>query len=420
MKLRRARRRPLAKKPEALAVPGPRPPADPDTGGELVEEEKLVSLESSREAEKPLVVSSSDARPTALRTTLQILLALCVGAAVLWALYRVRSVALLLALSVLFAYMVAPVVAFFRRPVRWLKGRGLPLTAAIWLSYLVIFGIAAAAVFLVWPILTAQLTELRSQAPEIFSKVQSSWRTWKAGQTRMLPRDVRVFIDGMVDGAGTSALDYVKTVLVPKIGGWLMDLPWLILVPIFAVFLIKDAELFRRRALKVFLERRLRWRGDLFFEDVSQSMAAYIRALVGGSIVVATLCSAGFSLLGVSYPILFGVAAGLLEFLPLVGPFIIAVLVVAVTALQSLSGAAIVAGFLLVVRLLEDYVIYPRLVGRELPLHPMAVILAILCGAEIGGVAGVFLAVPTLAVLTVAYRHWRAHRAEESPRPTAV
>ena len=144
-------------------------------------------------------------------------------------------------------------------------------------------------------------------------------------------------------------------------------------------------------------------------------MAAYIRALVGGSIVVATLCSAGFSLIGVSYPILFGVAAGLLEFLPLVGPFIIAVLVVAVTALQSLSGAAIVAGFLLVVRLLEDYAIYPRLVGRELPLHPMAVILAILCGAEIGGVAGVFLAVPTLAVLTVAYRHWRAHRAEESP-----
>ena len=66
---------------------------------------------------------------------------------------------------------------------------------------------------------------------------------------------------------------------------------------------------------------------------------------------------------------------------------------------------------------MQDYVIYPRLVGRELPLHPLAVILAILCGGEIAGIAGIFLSVPVLAILTVAYRHWRAHQAAEIPRP---
>jgi predicted PurR-regulated permease PerM len=50
----------------------------------------------------------------------------------------------------------------------------------------------------------------------------------------------------------------------------------------------------------------------------------------------------------------------------------------------------------------------------------MAVILAILCGGEIAGLAGIFLAVPLLAILTVAYRHWRAHRAAEPPRPAVV
>ena len=78
------------------------------------------------------------------------------------------------------------------------------------------------------------------------------------------------------------------------------------------------------------------------------------------------------------------------------------------------------AAFLLVVRIAQDYFIYPRLVGREIPLHPMAVILAILCGGEIAGVAGVFLAVPVLAILTVAFRHWRAHRAAEPPRPAVA
>jgi predicted PurR-regulated permease PerM len=65
-------------------------------------------------------------------------------------------------------------------------------------------------------------------------------------------------------------------------------------------------------------------------------------------------------------------------------------------------------------------VIYPKLVGREIPLHPMAVILAILCGGEISGLAGIFLAVPMLAVLTVGYRHWRAHQAAETRRPAVV
>jgi hypothetical protein len=53
----------------------------------------------------------------------------------------------------------------------------------------------------------------------------------------------------------------------------------------------------------------------------------------------------------------------------------------------------------------------PRLIGHGVRLHPLAVILAILCGAELGGVAGIFLAIPAVAVLSVGYQHWLAHRA---------
>ena len=64
-------------------------------------------------------------------------------------------------------------------------------------------------------------------------------------------------------------------------------------------------------------------------------------------------------------------------------------------------------------RLVEDYVIYPRLIGHGMPLHPFAVIVAVLCGAELGGVPGVFLAIPTVAVASVGYRHWLAHTGSE-------
>lgn len=380
-----------------------------------------MSAESRVRSENAEARPASRWRVVAISTSVQILLALAILVAGLWTLHRIATVLLLLALAILFSYMVAPLVAFFRRPIGWLRGRSLPLAAAIWAAYLSLAAVAGLAIWLVWPLLDAQLGALRAQLPDYLSHLQASWKSWKAGQTRMMPRNARAFVEGLVDQASTGALDYIRKDLLPRVAGWVLNLPWLILVPIFAFFFLKDAELFRQRALKLFLERRLRWRGDLFFEEVSRSLAAYIRALVAGCIVVATLSTIGFLAIGIRYPLLFGVAAGLFEFLPLVGPFAIALVVIAVAGVESLSKAVLVAGFLLLLRIAEDYVIYPRLVGRELPLHPMAVILAILCGAELGGVAGVFLAVPALAILTAAFRHWRAHQnAAPPPRPSAA
>ena len=86
---------------------------------------------------------------------------------------------------------------------------------------------------------------------------------------------------------------------------------------------------------------------------------------------------------------------------------------------ERLSGrlAFAVLLFLGVLRIVQDYVIYPRVIGRGIHLHPLAVILAILCGAELAGVAGIFLAIPPIAILTVSYRHWLEHRGSESIAP---
>jgi predicted PurR-regulated permease PerM len=67
--------------------------------------------------------------------------------------------------------------------------------------------------------------------------------------------------------------------------------------------------------------------------------------------------------------------------------------------------------FLGILRVVEDYIIYPRLIRRGTSLHPLAVIVAVLAGAGLAGVAGMFLAVPVVAVASVAFRHWLEWRA---------
>jgi len=159
---------------------------------------------------------------------------------------------------------------------------------------------------------------------------------------------------------------------------------------------------------------RWRWRGDEFFQDINSTLAAYVRAQLTASVLVGLICGIGFAVLGLPNALVLGVLAGVFEFVPLVGPLLIALIAVTLAMVHSgLGTALVVILFLGVLRILQDYVIYPRLIGQGIHLHPMAVILAILCGAELAGVAGIFLAIPVIALLTVAYRHWMEHRGSE-------
>jgi predicted PurR-regulated permease PerM len=110
-----------------------------------------------------------------------------------------------------------------------------------------------------------------------------------------------------------------------------------------------------------------------------------------------------------------GLIAGIFEFVPLVGPLTVAILAALLGLLHSgLWVALMVLMFLGVLRVVQDYVIYPRIIGTGIHLHPLAVIFAILAGAEIAGIAGIFLAIPVIAILTVTYRHWLEHRGSET------
>jgi predicted PurR-regulated permease PerM len=109
-----------------------------------------------------------------------------------------------------------------------------------------------------------------------------------------------------------------------------------------------------------------------------------------------------------------GFIAGVFEFIPLAGPLVVAIMAAILATLHAGPfNAFLVLLFLGVLRIIHDYFIYPRLIGQGIHLHPLAVIFAILAGEKLAGVAGIFLAIPLVAILTVSYRHWMEHRGSE-------
>lgn len=126
--------------------------------------------------------------------------------------------------------------------------------------------------------------------------------------------------------------------------------------------------------------------------------------------------------LRVSYAIVLGVIGGALEFVPVVGPLVAAVLILVIALVTGYKHLLILALFLGAWRIFQDYVNSPRIMGKQVELHPLLALFGVLAGAEIGGVLGVYLSIPVMASLRIVWRRWQesSANAEEIARPPHV
>src|SRR5213082_3836497 len=369
-----------------------------------------------REPNRASVAENAVSAWVQTRIVLRIVVILLAVVAFLWILYKLTTVLLLLVLSTFFAYLIAPLVDLVQQALRIRqKEYRIPRGLAIGIVYVIVFVGGGIALYLLLPQLAAQFPEFKQQTIAYYKTITGYGdRISQYSKEHRIPEGITTALNntvlGLIARGGEMATAAFEHVL-----GWIIFLPWIVLIPILSFFLLKDADSFRRSALAMLPRGRLRWRGDEYFQDINSTLAAYIRAQLTACLLVGVLCSIGFALIGLPSPLVLGLLAGMLEFVPLIGPLVVAILVAVLAMLHWGFGMAVVVLlFLAVLRIVQDYVIYPRIIGQGIHLHPLAVILAILAGAEIAGVAGIFLAIPVIAILTVSYRHWLEHRGSET------
>jgi predicted PurR-regulated permease PerM len=313
----------------------------------------------------------------------------------------------LIILSVFFAYLIKPLVELIRRPFENMSyDKYMPRPLAIALAYLLVFSTIGITVFSLAPRVADQAKQLSVSLPGYASSIQGRFRDVSNRYDRYkIPEAVQTQINekasGIVGAIGTQITDFLIALV--------SYVPWLILVPILAFFFLKDANLFRVSLLRVFPSGDWRSRIESVIHDVNTTLAAYVRAQLISCVLIGVLCTVAFYFLGIDYALLLGVLAGIFEFIPLIGPLTIAIIVVSVAALESTSEAVYALIFLAVLRILQDYVFYPRIVREGIHLHPLAIILSVLAGEQVAGIPGVFLSIPVVALLTVVYKHVLEH-----------
>ena len=378
--------------------------------------EKLIERQTaSNEALATAAIETSQSTRNIVRTIFLVLTILSTIIISGLFIYWLRGLILLIVLAIFFAYLLAPLIDLIQTP-RLMRNqtRLLPRPIAIAFVYLTIFAGLTVAITFLLPAINEQISQLTQQIPTYANQVNERFRDLNRRYQRTpLPASMREQIETRLLELSTTIGEYITATAGSIVLSIFSFLPFLILIPIFGFFFLKDAQLFRLAAVRALPRGPLRGRAELFFHDVNKTLAAYIRAQLISCALIGTVCTAAFYLFGVRYALLLGLLAGILEFIPLVGPLTVGIIATMVASFDSGSKALLVVGFLLVLRLVHDYVTYPRIVREGIHLHPLAIILAVLAGEELAGVTGIFLSIPTVAIATVAYRHLLEHRGSD-------
>jgi predicted PurR-regulated permease PerM len=349
---------------------------------------------------------------TVVRVVLVSFLVLILGAFVAVLLYLLRNLFFMMILSIFFAYLIDPLVKLIRRPFKERHIEKLmPRAAAIVIAYLIVFTVLGFGIANLAPRAANQAKEFAANLPNYATVLQE-----RMADLNTLNRRLKISDDfqAKISEKATVIIDSAGTEITGFFGNLLLDivtsLPWLVLVPILSFFFLKDINFFRISLLRCFPSGRWRARAESVLGDVNKTLAAYTRAQLISCFLIGIVCTTGFYLLGVKYALLLGILAGAFEFVPLIGPLTIGILATTVAGFSGSPWQAFwTAVFLVILRLVHDYVTYPRIVREGILLHPLMIILSVLAGEQIGGIPGVFLSIPIVALLTVIYKHVLDH-----------
>src|SRR5882724_5916788 len=340
-------------------------------------------------------MSLIDARTTRVLITV-LLFALALGF-----FYIARRTLIAFLFAVFFAYLVDPAVS---RVEKWVKNRGL----AIAVIYVLLIGLLITFFFFVGPQVARQGQRLSQTLPKLLETVSSGQIAEQIGKEHGWSVSTRVQLSNLLANHRTELLG-----LAQRIGLRVADVAqqaWLlIVVPILAAFFLKDGRAFGEVLLSFVHSRPQREFLEGVLGDLNQMLAQFIRAQLTLAAFSFVAYLAFLELGGVPYALVLGTAGGMMEFIPVVGPLVAAVLIFSVAMLMSYPHWLLLLIFLGAWRMIQDYVISPRVMGQSMELHPLAAIFGVLAGGEIAGVLGIYLSIPIMASLRIVWRRWRLY-----------
>ena len=319
--------------------------------------------------------------------------------------YLIREALIIFAVALMLTYLLYPLYVLLNRV---LPGRS--RVPALALVYVTLIGVVTLVVMTIGSRVVDEANTLATNAPEFLKHVQSQ------GDASSMPPVAKSMQDRILEQAEMQIREHTTQILsmVPKYSLKLLSaasyLLLAVVVPIISFFMLKDGAQLREDLVDLVAPGKNRELMEDVLSDIHTLLLQYMRALFALCMAVFASFAVAFTIMQVPFGLLLATIAFPLEFVPLVGPLTAAVIIMVVVVFAGYAHPIWVLVFLGLYRVFQDYMLSPNLMSAGVELHPLLVIFGVFAGGEIGGVAGIFLSIPVLAMFRIIIRRVRKQR----------
>ncbi len=321
----------------------------------------------------------------------------------IYALYFAREFFMPVVLAFLLALMLTPIV-------RFLKKRGVPeAVSATMLVLVAVAGIGGTGYFVSGPVMN-----LVNDAPAIGQKLTQRLAELRHPFERMLQisRQVEQVADTTQE-PGVQKVVMAQPGIISQAAGNLLSASTTVAITfVLSLFLMASGTMFYEKIIQSFARMSEKKRALRVVYDVEREISRYLLtvALINGGLGLAI--GLGLWAIGMPNPLVWGVAATLLNFLPYVGALmtILLVAVISIISFDSLSYALVAPAFVIMCNIIEGQIVTPLVVGRRLEINAVAIFIAVAFWSWLWGFVGALIAVPLLVVIKVFCDHFESWR----------
>lgn len=305
----------------------------------------------------------------------------------------VGGVVKIVVISSLIAYILDPVAVAF-------EARGTSRRSATIIIFLSIMTVIAAFLVLILPIMSRE-------AAAVQASLASGGATAAIRQAETLMKQAFPFVTGDLDLASrlTSAASGFADWMADHILDVVSIMTNLVIIPFFVFFFLKDGRGMKRDFIRIVPNRYFEFTLSLLHQ-MDLQLGRYLRGQFLDAVIFSIMTTVSLWLLGVKYYLLIAIFAGLANLIPFLGPVAgtAAALLVSLLDKGDFSAALPIVAAFVVMKLIDDILVQPLVVGKSVHMHPLLVLAALLAGGELFGILGMLLSVPATGFLKIVLR----------------
>jgi len=343
------------------------------------------------------------------RRTWNVLMTALLFGLLLGIVYVSRAVIVIFAFSILFAYLINPIVRFLQSHSLFFRNLRGPHVAEAYLALLILL---ALIIYNLAPQLVPGIMQFARDTPAVMENVYSGeiavdvghrngWNEAQSLRAKTFLQQRRERLRALVES--------VQQFVSVAFGG-------IVLIPILGLFFLSDGEKMANGVIQLVSTRDTYEEAKALAADLNDMLRHYIRAKVILALLSLIFCSVAMLFLGYPHALALGLMAGVLEFIPVAG-WITALVAIATAGMLTHSHWIWMAALLGLWRMVMDYGIAPRVMGHELEIHPLLAIFTVMIGGAVGGIVGIYLSVPLVAALRVIWHRFAPPAQHADPAP---